>query len=53
MNTMAAAWLESLPPVILNRADDEGPLNCKFRLHFIWMTVTAIERSLAVYCGSG
>ena len=43
----------SEPSVILNRVDDEGPLNCKFVRPFIWVTATAIEGSLAVCCGSG
>ena len=45
--------IASVPSVILNRADDEGPLNWKFSGRLIRVAAIAIERSLAVCRGSG
>jgi hypothetical protein len=42
-----------LHAVILNRADDEGPLNCKLGVARIRVAVITIERSLAVCRDSG
>ncbi len=37
---------EARPTVILNRADDEGSLNCKFERSLIRVATIATERSL-------